>query len=258
VKDASLLPHDLRLGILPPRSQLSLVSPRVSVSQYESRMSQIQRFRGSIYLGEGAIPPDALDMTGRHYEPFDCDNWHLFITDAKDEVCGCIRVVLKDVPARVEQLKVFEFVERMPPERRPPYRAALQAFLKTAEDERVQLGESGGWAVSPRIRSFGTAVVLIHANWAFCRLKGHGLVLSAATMRHGSAHILRRLGGFPLIHAGQPISRFYDSFHRCEMEIIAFDSRRAPQEYEPRIEQIRTTLGGAFSNGPIHSGYPGR
>src|SRR5438045_3054665 len=62
------------------------VSPR----RYERLLAEMQRFRGRLYVQDGAIEEAQL-TSGKHQLETDEDSWHLLILNAADEVCGCIR-----------------------------------------------------------------------------------------------------------------------------------------------------------------------
>jgi hypothetical protein len=65
-----------------------------------------------------------------------------------------------------------------------------------------------------------------------------------ATHRHGSASILRRIGGRPLEWDGQALPPYYDPQYKCEMEMIRFDSRIPSTKYKSSIDEIRSQIPG--------------
>src|SRR5689334_2184189 len=58
---------------------------------YEQYLAKLQRFRGRVYCGDGAISPSELTSDGRHATPIDERSWHVLAVDANNEVCGCVR-----------------------------------------------------------------------------------------------------------------------------------------------------------------------
>src|SRR5690242_11093979 len=90
-------------------------SPRLA----EEWIDRIQRFRGSVYVQDGAIPAGALDEAGRHVSAFDDENWHLCLLDPAGELQGCIRLKYYAQAPRLEDLHLFDLVGRMDPEIAP-------------------------------------------------------------------------------------------------------------------------------------------
>jgi hypothetical protein len=85
------------------------------------------------------------------------------------------------------------------------------------------------------------------AAGALFRLVAHAPVLSFVTQRHGTARILKKLGGFQL-SAGPlgVVPSFFDSYYGCELEFIEFDSRRPAPGYEPTVEMLREWLAARY------------
>lgn len=63
------------LSVVAPRSSATVPGRfRTVVSDRDRReltLSRVQRFRGRVYLDDGAIPADALDSDGRHRSAVD-------------------------------------------------------------------------------------------------------------------------------------------------------------------------------------------
>jgi hypothetical protein len=239
-----------RLSVLPPRSMLGASTThaaRVDADDYEERLAEIQRLRGAVYLEDGAISPSALDVNRRHITDFDYENWHIVVTSKSGQVAACIRLRLHDADIGIHQLKVYDLVERMPPGARAAFRSALESFLQEAGVERVRVGEVGGWAVSPDARRSPCTMALPIAAWSLYQIIGDAMVLSAATARHRSADILKGIGGFPLSHDGVHLAKFFDPGYRCDMEIVAYDSRRPLPKYAGLVDRIKTHLLGQVS-----------
>jgi hypothetical protein len=71
---------------------------------------------------------------------------------------------------------------------------------------------------------------------------GDAIGISAATQRHGSASILRRIGGRPLEHGGSPLPSYYDPQYRCEMEALRFYSWAPNPRFGIWIEEVKAEL----------------
>ncbi len=57
--------------------------------------SQMQRFRGQVYLKDGAIKQSDL-IDGRHVVEADDFSWHLLVHDENGTIAGCIRYQAHD------------------------------------------------------------------------------------------------------------------------------------------------------------------
>src|SRR5262245_47441259 len=82
-----------RLVVLaPPSGALPAVFEQVvpDVDRYNDFIRQLQRFRGRIYVKDGALRPDQLTSDGRHHTTEDTKSWHLILTEPDGQVGGCI------------------------------------------------------------------------------------------------------------------------------------------------------------------------
>src|SRR3954469_22913658 len=80
--------------ILPPSGQA--VPALFRNQQADSRahfdlLAKLQRFRGQIYLQDGAITAHELTRDGRHKSPVDDESWHVVSLDRNGRVCACLR-----------------------------------------------------------------------------------------------------------------------------------------------------------------------
>ncbi|HET9830830.1 MAG TPA: hypothetical protein VFP91_03955, partial [Vicinamibacterales bacterium] len=75
-----------------PNAALPLPFRNVDVDspQYESVLGDLQRLRGNVYVGDGAIKVEDLTADGRHDTPEDHKAWHLLKIDERRDVTGCI------------------------------------------------------------------------------------------------------------------------------------------------------------------------
>lgn len=137
-------------------------------------VEQVQRFRGSIYIADGAIPK--LD-NGRHIEALDETSYHL-VFFRQGEIKACLRY------------------------QRDYRNGAGRARL-------------GGWAVAPELRGTRVGVRLALAAVRLAEQLGDQSGEARATTRHGSADILKKLGG-------RLRARYWDADYGCEMEYLEF------------------------------------
>src|SRR5205085_3323765 len=86
-------------------------------------------------------------------------------------------------------------------------------------------------------RSVATLILPL-ACWSLFRILGHSMVISTATVRHGSAAILKRLGGFSIFEGDPVRSQFYDAYHKCAVEFVVYDSRVPAPKYEKQVQDI--------------------
>src|SRR5262245_33164317 len=54
-------------------------------------LHEMQRFRGKIYLEDGAIESSGLSTDGRHRHRTDEESWHLLVLDHFQRILGCMR-----------------------------------------------------------------------------------------------------------------------------------------------------------------------
>jgi hypothetical protein len=234
--------HERLVLLAPPGASVSDSFNRVIASAAEHRhlLRQMQRFRGSVYMNDGAIQPhEAID--GLHRTPEDSRSWHLLMVDG-GRVSGCAWYMEHARDAGPERLRVEHCALAKLDEWRHKLFAAVQTELTRARRERVGFAEVGGWAVAPEKRGTGEGLLLALATYALGRLMGGVLGLTTATRRHASATILRRLGGSSLQIGGDSVPSYYDPRYRCEMELLRFDSRSPSRRYSALIEALRVKL----------------
>src|SRR5262249_48928066 len=111
-----------------------------SQAEHKAAISEVQRFRGRVYLADGAIPASALDEERRHYQEFDFENYHLCLRNLDGEIGGCIRLRLHNLAAEVRDLRLYEVIERMPSDLADLCRAALTSLFEFSQRETVRIG----------------------------------------------------------------------------------------------------------------------
>lgn len=211
-----------------------------SIEAYENRIHAIQRFRGRVYVEDQAIPADTLDPTGRHVSAMDYDCWHLLLTDIAGGIHGSLRIRRYGREANLEDLNIRHTLGRLAPEQAEVYRDAIERFIGETRAVGATVTEAGGWAVSQEARRSSACIGLVLAVWSLNRLLGHGRSLAPTTVKHHTVRIHHRLGGFALTDArGQRLSGYYDRVHRCDMEIVAFDSTILAPRHEAAVLAIQ-------------------
>jgi len=212
---------------------------------YRKLLAKLQRLRGRIYLEDGAIESWQLMADGRHRAASDERSWHLLAME-KEEVTGCARIQVYPPDVTFAELAVARSAQARSPVWGPALQRSVTAKLDCAQAGQLKFIEAGGWALTPELRCTTEALRIALGGYALGQLLGGCLGLSAATMRHSSASILRRLGGCPFMWKNQILPPYYDPVFRCEMEIIHFDSRAPNPRYRVRIgqlvEELRKTM----------------
>jgi hypothetical protein len=66
--------------------------------------------------------------------------------------------------------------------------------------------------------------------------------VATATVRHGSAAILRRIGLRPLRADNLELPPYYDPHYHCEMEALRFDSDFPNPKYARAIDELSAQL----------------
>jgi hypothetical protein len=234
---------DSTLGVLAPpgfedRNQV-FAGFRRDPQQRQTRLEQIQRFRGKIYCEDGAIRPWDLDENECHRVDLDNHSWHFFILNARHEMTGCLRVAHYDGFPEVNRLKVKETLGRLHPEISEKYRKAIGAFLhESLEKGWSSFAEIGGWAVHKSAQNC-KALLLICAGWALAGLFDF-VVLATAARRNNSSRILRRMGGFSLVHENTELGPVYDPYYACEIEIMGFEPTKIHPRFEDSVQVLKT------------------
>jgi hypothetical protein len=235
---------DVLLGVLAPH-RLPPLEPFVMACPdeelYRQTLDDIQRFRGAVYVDEGALAATALDDQGRHRESIDERSWHLFLLGRSGLLGGCIRVTRYENRPLCRELKAHALIERMEPAAAAKYQAAVQAFVDQTYQAGLSLYEIGGWAVAPEFRHSRKALMLALACWALPGLTGPGWALTTSTARHRSADMMRWLGGSRLSHDGAELPAFFDPYYGCDMEILGFD-RHPHGDYGKTAEDVEDFL----------------
>ncbi len=201
-----------------------------------SLLASVQRFRGRVYLSDGAIQPHELTETGRHYQEADEKSWHVLSVDRDGGVCACLRFLEQPAPPRFDKL-CLRHAALSWSRWGGQLRKAVRHEIKRACRERMRFGEVGGWAVAPERRAGLEPLRTILGTYGLLEMLGGCAGVATATHRHNSAGILRRIGLSPLSVNGTELPGYYDPQYRCEMEVLRFDSR-APTNEDSETESV--------------------
>jgi hypothetical protein len=243
---ALLAPVDETLGQF--RGELS-----VSREVHSHLIAETQRFRGGVYLADGAIQPHDLDAKGRHIQPADSRSWHLVMLDPMGRVIGCTRFRRHAGQVSWGQLSVRQAPIAESQEWGLRFRESVDAELAAARRAGFSYVEVGGWALANEIRGTFWALKTVLAIYAWSQLLGGALAITTATERNKSARMLRRLGGRPLACGGAELPAYYDQRYRCKMEVLRFDSREPNAKFRDMLDELREQVATApiFCSEPL-------
>lgn len=223
------------LHLLPPRSLLT----GSALDGYDAQLARIQRFRGGVYVADQAIPASALDADGRHRSTADTDRWHLYMCEQDANLMGSAWAIRHEQTIPFSGLHMAEYARRMPNDSADDLHTYVEAIRRKSG---TKIGEIGGWVVASNRQLSSTGLMFVPACWGLFQMLGGAIVLSAATVRHNSAAILKRVGGFNPIVRGSPLAPYFDTFHHCDMEIVAFDSRLPPKLFPDLADRAEERL----------------
>jgi hypothetical protein len=218
----------------------------VNVKRHEQFVRDVQRFRGQIYLHDGAIGPEELSPDGLHKTPEDDEGWHVLLVNKDQEIKACALYLEHENTVAADTLRVRHSPLAQQEEWRPKLWGAVKSEIARARREKLQYVELGGWAVAQESRRTSGPLTMALAVLALSRRAGGVLGMTTATFRHCSAVILQRLGGSRLEIDGETLPPYYDPRYKCMMEMIRFDSRLPNPKYVGLIDQIRDKLAGAL------------
>ncbi len=228
----------------PPQATVSRLFRNVAVnrSRYEQLLAGMQRFRGHAYLNDGAIKPGELTHDGRHDQPIDNASWHVLSLDEDGEICACLRYLEENQARGFDDLWVRHSALSGSAELGSRFRRAIETEMRFARQHRLGFGEVGGWAVSESHRWTVEPLRIILATYGLLELLGGCIGVATATLRHGSATILRRIGLSSLAADGAELPPYYDPQFECEMEVLKFDSRSPNRKYRDWVVELASQL----------------
>jgi hypothetical protein len=209
--------------------------------RHQRLLHEVQKFRGKMYLADGAIRASDLKPDGRHVQPIDYDSWHIVGLDEHGGVCGCLRYRRHAEPS-YRELGVSQSALAANVEWGGVLRNAVEQELTTARVEDVAYVEVGGWAIAPERRCTATALRMALSTYAVAQALGGARGITTATVRHHSSTILRRIGGAPLEFDGMELPSYFDPRYGCQIEILRFDSGAPSESYRQWVGQLRARL----------------
>lgn len=235
---------DQRLLLLAPSANLPdfFLNVEYDNAEHQRYVREMQKLRGRIYVGDGAVSREQLTAEGLHDTAEDHRSWHLLMVDRRRRVTGCAWYLEHPSSVRVRDLRVRNTPLAKMAEWRGKLWKGVETELKRAREAGLRYAEVGGWAVSEQSRCTSEGLVLALAGYSLGRILGDCLGITTATVRHCSSSILRRLGGAPLQADGTPVPSYYDPRYDCEMEILRFDSRQPNPKYNLLIEHLRDKM----------------
>jgi hypothetical protein len=238
--------NSTRLVLLAPSSYDTEVSVspwdvRIDPQMHGSLMAELQRLRGRVYLGDGAIQATQVTRDGRHWQPADERSWHVLAL-SEGRVIGCARYHEHPNTISFERLGVRLSSLGSCAEWRGRLKAAVDSELAQARRDDLNYVEAGGWAIAQEHRGSREGLRIALATYGLAQLLGGCIGITTATARHGSADILCRLGGNPLEAEGETLPVYFDAQYGCDMEILRFDSRLPAPRYRSWVNELRDYL----------------
>jgi hypothetical protein len=234
-----------RFVVLPPSGvPASGVFHNVEVDslQYDGLLREMQQFRGSLYLRDGAIRNSDLTPDGRHRTEVDERSWHVLSLDRCQRVCACLRFVDESHATGFDDLWVRRSALADYPGLGQAFRAAVEDQMRAAQQLGLGFGEVGGWAVAEEHRGTLEPLRIILATYALMELLGGSLGVATATYRHESAPMLRRIGLGGIHSAGEELPSYYDPHYGCQMQVLQFDSRHPNPKYSGWVAELAQDL----------------
>jgi len=236
--ERSVAMADQRLVLLaPPETHLPPVFSNVDVDfeRHEQFVREVQRFRGRIYLEDGAVDRNQLSADGLHQTPEDEKSWHLLMLNGEGRISACAWYRQHDNRVYFDRLRVRHCPLATATSWRDKLWKAVESEIACARRDGLHYAELGGWAVAKESRFSAEALVLAVATYSLSRIGGGALGITTATVRHRSAAILKRLGGRSLEVDGLTVPPYYDPNYRCIMELLRFDSREPTTQFTDLI-----------------------
>jgi len=219
----------------------------VNATLHQRLLVEAQKLRGRIALEESAIEPWQLSSDGRHIQSADDKSWHLLTLDEHGHVAACTRYLPHSSTVSFSELTVARSALATSDTWGSRFRPAIEADLALARKRRWSYVEMGGWVIAEKLRCTTEAVRMVLTAYGLAQLFGGALGISTVTTRRGSSSILRRIGGESVLSRGAEIPSYYEPQHKCEMEILRFDSSRPNPRYRPWVDDCRSYI----KNAPV-------
>jgi hypothetical protein len=234
-----------RFVVLPPSGVAAsniFRSTEIDTPRQEKLLGEMQRFRGAMYLRDGAIQASDLTADGRHKVPVDDRSWHVLSLDRRDQICACLRFVDESGAGAFDDLWIRRTAISECPKVGKKFRTAVEDGMRNAHRMGMKFGEVGGWAVGEEHRGTLEPLRIILATYGLLQLLGGSLGVATATFRHESAPILRRIGLSAMVASGEELPTYWDPRYRCEMQVLEFDSRHPNPKYRDWVAELAVDL----------------
>ena len=205
-----------QLIILPPADSPArnvFENIKLDSCRYDEMLAAMQHLRGRVYLRDGAIQAGQLAPDGRHELAEDQRSWHILLVDNDGRVGGGLRYMEADALARFDRLWVHQCALARCPVWGTRFRRAVEMEMTRARRKGFGYGEVGGWAVREDRRRTIDPLRMVLATCGLFRRLGGCAGLATATVRHGSASILRRIGLTSFNADGLEIPSYYDPLY---------------------------------------------
>ncbi len=209
--------------------------------QYEDLFAEMQRFRGQVYLNDGAVKAADL-VDGRHKVSIDEQSWHVLSLDSYGRICACLRYLNAHEAAGFQDLWVRHAALSDSPAFGDRFRHGVETEMARARQMGIAFGEVGGWAVAESHRWTLEPLRIILATYGLLQLHGGCTGVATATFRHSSAAILRRIGLNSLTADGEALPAYYDPNYGCHMEVLTFDTRFPNPKYRDSVNELSLAL----------------
>lgn len=235
-----------RIVLLAPSSEAGgkLGSPLfANDTTYWKQLIGLQKLRGRIAFAEGAIPQEALRTDGRHHQDIDLKSWHVLAVSGSDSVVGAARFHPHRPDVQFTELTLSHTSILSSPEWSGLFQSAVEDRLREARRRQVPIVELGGWVITEEARCSKVALEMAISIVSLADALGGAIGLSTTTTRHGSAAMMRKLGGVPLGVNGKEIPAYFDSTYQCEIQLLSYDSAQPPPQFAPLLDTMRKKLG---------------
>jgi hypothetical protein len=123
-------------------------------------------------------------------------SWHLLLLNQAREVIGCARYLVHPASVPFDRLRIGQSALARDQGWRRALGDAVESDLQETRQQGFSYLEVGGWALSEEWRGTRAALEILVGSYALSHLWGGCIGSCAATVRHGSSSMLRRIGGW--------------------------------------------------------------
>src|SRR5688572_21655511 len=115
----------------------------VDADRHGRLVADVQRFRGSIYLHDGAITHQDVSADGLHQTPEDDSGWHVLLLNKQQQITASALYLEHDNTIAAENLRVRHSPLAQQDEWRPKLWKAIKSELAVARNEHLRYVELG-------------------------------------------------------------------------------------------------------------------